>query len=91
MSLPNKSNYGRYSSDNYGSHTQVVKVGSVTVWYSYDTPVAFEVIGHKRVVSKNYWSRTTGKHLNWIDGGNKASRVDSATFAQLWREQGVEV
>lgn len=85
--LPKIGNYGQYSSGNYGAHTLVVDVGPVTVWFSYSTPVAFQVDGHARVVHENDWSVTTGKHLNWIDGGNKRGRVDHETFERLWAEQ----
>jgi len=64
-----------------------VDVGPVRVWFSYRTPVAFQVDGHSRVVRQNDWSTTTGKHLNWIDGGDKKSRVEGETFERLWKEQ----
>lgn len=87
MSLPSISSYGQYSSDNYGAHCLRVDMGSVTVWFSYRTPVAFRVHGHNRVVRQNDWGPTTGKHLKWIDGGDKRNRVDSDTFEKLWKEQ----
>lgn len=37
---------------------------TLTVWFSYGTPVAFAVPGLGRIKSENVWSRTTGKHLN---------------------------
>lgn len=86
MSLPKISSYGNYSSDNYGAHTLCVEVGPVTVWFSYKTPVAFQVDGRERVVRENSWGPTTGKHLNWIDDGDKNSRVSSADFARLWED-----
>ena len=86
MELPTISNYGEYVSSNYGAHTRQVRVGRVVVWYSYDTPVAFAVGGQPRVVRRNSWGPTTGKHLNWIDGGDKASRVSSDEFERLWAE-----
>ena len=46
-------------------------------YYSYATPVAFERYG-KLFVSENVWSRTTGKHLTQIDGGDKKSRIPHA-------------
>jgi len=82
--LPSISNYGQYSSDNYGAHTLRVEVGPLTIWFSYRTPVAFRAPGVPRVVHKNVWGRTTGKHLNWIDGGDKKSRVESEVFDNLW-------
>ena len=88
MELPTISNYGEYSGNgNYGAHSLCMDVGPLTVWYSYQTAVAFHVHGHSRVVHKNYWGRTTGKHLNWIDNGDKKARVSSDEFQRLWDEQ----
>ena len=87
MSLPKITNYGDYKSGNYGAHCLRVDIDPLTVWFSYRTPIAFHVVGHQRVVIRNYWSTVTGKHLNWIDQGNKASRVDADTFERLWKEQ----
>ena len=91
MELPTISNYGEYSGNgNYGAHSLLVDVGPLRVWYSYQTPVAFHVGGQRRVVRRNEWGTTTGKHLNWIDGGEKAQRaerVNTATFQRLWDEQ----
>ena len=38
------------------------------------TPVALEIDGQLKV-SENQWSVTTGRHLTWIDGGNKKARL----------------
>ena len=70
----------------YANNFVRVSVGPVTVWFSYTTPIAFTV-GGERVVRQNEWSTTTGKHLSQIDGGDKASRVDVATFRRLWNEK----
>ncbi len=58
---------------------------NMTLWFSYHTLVAFRV-GSVKVVHKNVWSNTTGKHLNAIDGGDKESRVDAETFKAKWAE-----
>lgn len=90
MSLPRINSYGQYSSDNYGAHCLVIDWGRVTVWYSYRTPVAFRVDGHNRVVHRNDWGPTTGKHLKWIDGSTSKDakhRVDGEMFDKLWKEQ----
>lgn len=84
--LPTITNYGRYSSDNYGVHTLKVTVGPVTLWFSYKTCVAFQVDGHDQVVHTNIWGLTTGKHLNWLDKGQK-ERVNADKFQQLYNEQ----
>lgn len=46
VALPTIACYGNYSSGNYGAHCLCVTVGPVRVWYSYTTPVAFQVDGH---------------------------------------------
>ncbi len=84
MSLPTIESYGHYSSDNYGAHTLVVDVGGVEVWYSYRTPVAFRALMGQRYVRENEWGPTTGKHLNWIDGGDKKSRLSSDDFETMF-------
>lgn len=56
-------------------------VGERSFWFSYSTLVAFYSPKTGKVVHQNDWSRTTGKHLNAIDRGDKASRVDSTAFA----------
>ena len=72
--------YGRYSSDNYGAHTLCFETPNATYWFSYDTLVAFEILGEFHI-SKNYWGPTTGKHLNWINS-NKAIREDMEMFEE---------
>ena len=62
--------------------TRVI-VGDLSIWFSYETPIAFKVYGQPRVVRENVWGPTTGKHLNSIDGGTekaKARRVSSDEF-----------
>ena len=66
--------YGR------GTNGTVVFLGRLTVWFSYKTPVAFQVGGNPRVVRDNTWGPTTGAHLNEIDGGNKAARIPGEAF-----------
>ena len=49
--------------------------------FSYQTVVGFIPPGGGiwRVI-QNYWGPTTGKHLNWLDGGDKKSRLSSEEF-----------
>ena len=83
---PNFQTYGNYNSGNYGVHSLVFSDHHGNDFYfSYKTLVAFSKRGYKIVVSKNYWSRTTGKHLNWINS-DKESRVDHDTFEKLYFE-----
>ncbi len=87
MDLPKIDSYGQYSSGNYGAHTLKVIMPwmDLVVYYSYETVVAFSHKG-QRVVHENTWGRTTGKHLNWIDGGSKSSRVSAEEFERRWAE-----
>jgi hypothetical protein len=74
-----KFNYGEYKSQNYGSHCQRIRVGDLTLFFSYDTVIAFVYDGH-RYISENKWGSTTGKHLNWIDGHNLHRRLKREIF-----------
>lgn len=65
------------------SNFNSVEVGSVTVWFSYKTAIAFSAPGLGTIVRQNEWSTTTDKHLNRVDGGGKDAkdaRVDGETF-----------
>lgn len=55
-----------------------VEIGKYTIWFSYETIVAFrdETGLH---CSENQWSVTTGKHLNEIEP-DKSKRLDAAFF-----------
>ena len=41
---------------------------NITIWFSYETPVAFAIRGEGTFKSENIWSRTTQRHLNDIPG-----------------------
>lgn len=73
------SGYGRYESQNYGVNCLRVDVGGLRLWFSYSTVIAFQADGPARVC-ENCWAQTTGKHLNWIDGGDKAARLGRGQF-----------
>jgi hypothetical protein len=78
-----KWNYGNYSSDNYGSHTQGFTDNYNNDYYfSYETLIAFRSNKTGLVVMENYWGTTTGKHLNWINRDH-STRVDGDTFEKL--------
>ena len=59
--------------------------GLIDTFYFYATPVAFRQNG-KLFVSENVWSRTTGKHLTQIDGGDKKSRIPHDEFEKLYNK-----
>ena len=77
-----KWNYGQYKSDNYSGHTIAIRVGTLTAFFSYNTIIAFRDNGHF-VVRENDWGPTTGKHLNWLDDGDKSNRTPGEKFNQL--------
>jgi hypothetical protein len=48
-----------------------LEAGGHIVWFSYETPIGYtNHIGSSTpiFISENEWSRTTGKHLNFIKG-----------------------
>ena len=77
--LPTIRSYGDYASSNYGAHSLEVSVGALTVYFSYETPIAFETPQDGLVCSQNDWSTTTGKHLNWIQA-DKSRRLPREQF-----------
>ena len=83
--LPTISNYGDYSSSNYGAHSLKVSFDNLDLYYSYETVIAFN-FNHNLVVSENCWGSTTGKHLNWIDGGDKKNRTPREKFENELKE-----
>ena len=84
--LPQFQTYGKYSSSNYGAHALQFRDATGNVyWFSYSTLVAFMAVGHNRVVRENDWGPTTGKHLNWIDGGAKDRRIPGEQFERLFK------
>jgi len=58
----------------------VLSTDNYLVWFSYRTPIAYSDRAGSFVVRANEWGPTTGKHLNAVDGGDKANRVDGSTF-----------
>lgn len=63
---------------NRPNFTQVT-VGSLTIWFSYKTPIAFQEGWGSIVVRENDWNQTTGKHLNWVNA-DKSTRIDGREF-----------
>ena len=56
-----------------------------TYYFSYDTLVAFTG-NDGLVIRENVWGNTTGKHLNWIDNGNKKERLTPEDFEKKYIE-----
>jgi hypothetical protein len=67
---------------NFGN-TSIVTIGKLTIWFSYKTPIAYQVEGKPMVVGDLHYSNTTSKHLNKIEP-EKKKRIDYKQFtAQL--------
>jgi hypothetical protein len=58
------------------------KKGSLTIWFSYQTPVAFCSGWSKPVCRVNDWSTTTGKLLNEIEP-DKKERFEGVEFEKM--------
>jgi len=55
-----------------------VEIRGLTLWFSYETIVAL-IYKAELYIIENYWSNTTGRHLNFIDE-DKSIRLDSSEF-----------
>jgi len=75
----------RSYNENSALNAQRVDIGDVSFYFSYETIVAVQWAGNRYVI-QNQWSVTTGKHLNWIDGGNKKERLEPETFKRKIEE-----
>lgn len=74
-------------SGNYGAHAIKIHVGNLSIWYSYQTPIAFSASGYGFVARRNDWSTTTGKHFSALPGGHdRKTRLDGATFEAMLNE-----
>ena len=77
-------NYGEYSHNNYGS-SRAVRIGILTLYFSYDTVIAFRgKTGFH--ISNNVWSKTTAKHLNAINK-DKSTREKHEIFLENLRKE----
>lgn len=57
-----------------GPNFNQITLGPLTVWFSYRTPIAFQVDGSPLVISENRWGPTTAKHLNRVNH-DKSKRI----------------
>lgn len=86
MKKPSYFVYGDYSNDNYGVHTLCfTDTNGNDFYYSYQTLVAFRC-REGLFVRQNVWGSTTGKHLNWIDGGEKKERLTEEAFNEAFKK-----
>lgn len=82
--------YIRHKGKSKGATFTQVTFGPLTVWFSYETLVAFQMRGEPVVVRENTWGATTGKHLAQIDGGgidSKKNRLPYDLFAEEFAYQ----
>lgn len=43
-----------------------LEMEDMTVYFSYETPIAVIRPGHFPLVTENKWANTTGKHINYV-------------------------
>jgi len=67
-----------------GPNFRVLEINQdLSIWFSYETPIAFRFRGEYRV-SENLWGSTTGKHLNQLQ--DKAHRISRQEFLEQLSE-----
>lgn len=65
------------------SNMNEVTIGSYTILFSYETPVAYKNHAGMYTVTSKKWSKTTSKHINkWLDG-NKHQLVSQSVIDNL--------
>lgn len=60
-----------------------VRIGSLTLWFSYETVIAFHTPATGYQVRENNWGPTTGKHINYVleqAGQSKSACLPAETF-----------
>lgn len=62
-----------------GDKGKVVKVGNISLFFSYKTLVAFETPEDGLICCENVWGSTTGGHLNIIEPDHSL-RYDPPSF-----------
>lgn len=77
-----KSNYGTTLNTICVTHTKW-NGDFLSIFFSYDTVVAFQSPSTGTIVMENQWGPTTGKHLNLIDNGDKKNRVKCSNFGEM--------
>ena len=74
-------NYSHNTSESYQkSRASLWEDDKLQYYKSYNTIVAFQYKNNvgSLVVCHNHWGTTTGKHLNWIDGGDAHAKKKKA-------------
>lgn len=69
------------------SNFYIVHTPHYAVAFSYRIPIGFNRFdGNGWIVRENSWGPTTGKHLNYLDDGDKSGRVEGEAFEDMVRE-----
>lgn len=76
----------RNMNENGAKNYNMVEIGDLELYFSYETCVGFRTRKEGLVVSENIWGTTTGKHLNWLDGGRKQCRTPNDEFEKQLKE-----
>lgn len=63
-----------FYNENSAKNAILLTINGVRFYFSYRTLVAVKYSGES-ATHVNDWGTTTGKHLNWIDGGSPKTRV----------------
>lgn len=66
----------RINRDKTGNFTRLYLGENITIWFSYQTPIAFAINGEGRFKSESRWSATTKRHLSEI----AATELPTAEF-----------
>lgn len=69
---------GEYGRRNHYRKAIYIDIGELTLYFSYDTCVAFHTPETGIICSQNVWSTTTGRHLNDII--EKSERIPNNEF-----------
>ena len=80
----------RNENENSAGNFNSVEIKWVRFYFSYQTCVCIKL---REQFNGEYWFAiqnqrwaTTGKHLNWFDGGDKKSRLTPEKFQEVYEE-----
>lgn len=65
--VPTITSYGGYKQSSGSTiNCLLLTVGSLRVYYSYRTPIAFYDVNNNLIVRENEWGPMTAKHISWL-------------------------
>ena len=67
-----------------GTRSKAVQIGNLTVYFSYQTPIAYSDSDEGLVIRQNDWGPTTGHHLTSINP-DKGIRVPGSVFEAKYK------